>query len=70
MDLKNLSNADKIKLGAAALGIVIALGLVYWFGIRSNDPIKQFENHQADAGTPADVPATPRNRVVPESGGQ
>ena len=49
-DLANMSQQDKIKLGSAIGGLLIALVLIYWFGIRTPSPT---------AAAPADLQPAP-----------
>ena len=38
LDMSQMSDAEKKKLGLAVGLLVVALGLIYWFGFRSSGP--------------------------------
>lgn len=69
MDFANMDNKDKLKLGLAIGGIVIALGIIAWFVTGSGVPSTTNDNTprspQADDPPDPNAPVGGR-RTAPE----
>lgn len=67
-DFANLTQQEKIKLGTAAGLLVVALFLIYWFGLRSPRPSGEdlVAPQSSDASQSSQDPAeAPRTRLGP-----